>query len=56
MMSDKAKTTLNLDDDLWKQIRRLAVEEDTTASALTEEALQGLLERRRKAPVRTGRS
>lgn len=49
-----AKTTMELDDEVWKETRRLALETDTSARALVEEALKEFLAKKRK--VLTARS
>ena len=50
------KTSMEFDEELWKAVRRIALEEDTTARALVEEALKEIIEKYRKVLVRAGRS
>ncbi len=47
------KTTIELPDDLLKQVRRVARDEGATLRALVEEGLQRALEARRRARRRT---
>jgi predicted transcriptional regulator len=42
------KTTLNLDADLHKRLRILAIEEDTSMTALVEKAVESYIAQRRK--------
>ena len=50
------RTTLSLDEDLIREVKRRAVETDQTVSAMVEAALRDLLEReskpRKKRPFR----
>jgi hypothetical protein len=46
------RTTLNLDDNLIREAKRLAAEKDTTLTALIEESLRAKLESQRP-PKRT---
>jgi predicted transcriptional regulator len=40
------KTTIDIADDIFERVQRLAEKQNTTLRALTEEALRSLLERR----------
>lgn len=47
-MGPMIKTTLELDEEVWKDIRRIALETDTSARALVEEVLKEFLAKKRK--------
>lgn len=39
------RTTLEIDTDIYKTAKKLAVDEDTTVSALVEEGLRHIIEK-----------
>lgn len=44
------KTTIEISDPLFAEVKRLAAREQTTVRALVEEGLRSTIERRRAAP------
>ena len=46
------RTTINVSDELFRQVKRLAVERGTTVTALVEEALREVVARKRSRVVR----
>lgn len=44
------RTTINLPEDLLRQIKKLAAESRTTVTAVIEDALRAALARRRRTP------
>ena len=49
-------TIRGIDRNLWREARATATIDGMTVADLVEEALKEIIQRRRKAPVRTGRS
>lgn len=47
-VAEKFRTTLYLDEDMWTEFRKLALDERTPATILVEQAMREYLERRRK--------
>ena len=52
-MSDISKTTINLPSDLKKELKKIAIDEDTSLSGLIVKMIEEVYEKRTKTSVKS---